>query len=1543
MTLRIPGAGDHLTLTNEHLEIKGKLPDGKRGLSVKVASDAEIKVKNEDLALNIEVDYDRSPGAAATDLEIKGHTDKPWNKPFGIGFLDLEELTLDIRKRSVNGTRSYDVDMAAKTDIGSHSKLDVKVDVHEENGKLTDATFELDGPLKLAEIPGVKDIPEAGKFEINTLKISEHGVEAKTDFGKQKDLDVYLFTGSGWNLIIRQDNLAVTEFVPPLSSTPLKHIKLSEAAIVLSKDGLQGPLSGFSPIAQDALKDIYGANAARIDVDSGLNLIAAFEHKNASGGLAGALKRLGLSEERVVLTGDIGGLFGGPVKLDIEVDLSAHSGAQNQPKWMKSKPGVEAVFSLIATESGGQFDIEIGIGADIIASVHGTELIFDAKTALEFEDEKIDIKIVADLKDKKGWHHPFGIPGFTLYEVGFDLGIDEDGAIHLGFDGDIKVSGSEYKVAADADLLPEALGAPQDIAFVASADQVDMFFIEEIAIAMMGSEFKLDMPHGILPTFKKVKFAFATPGAQDPDLNITGEGFALKGAMDWLDHEVGAMNLSVNPTSGITAAGQIDDMKIADILNLRDNHFDLKVGIKSVPSLKLNGDIDLLGMRDRVEIDFGKKGVIFKSSLSDGPSFGADVDFELTGIDISAKHPEYKNADFYMKGDLHLNVGKFISGPAKDALDDIFNDMTKAFAAAEKVLKSAQTKVNDLTGKINAERAKVRRERAAAESRLRSAENRVNQLNRWISDDWGHYHHCHGWGKWACRAKWGIRIGGLKGARWAADEALRFAEKIVAHFPIDLDPRVAALILERDTARVALKVALDAVEGANFLDKFLKEATDTVTTELGKAVNLDIKKASFEGDLKDIVNKDAPMLLGLDVEIYGVEFKENVAFKWKDIGYSVEQMGVMGLHALERIVDDVPHWMPGALKHKVRSHIASNMDAKQAEAKRELAKYAKSFSALDASHKAMQDRLAAHNAAFLKAKMAERTSPLDHLPAESFSNDLIEVGHTGLCLNSKGGYVQQERCDDNASTRWTTELAPGVENVKAGAGYVFIKGNDGKCVVPEGAWNSVKTSFSDPKLPKEGSFTFLVDEFQGDGKIAVKACKNAEEFYWKVLQHGDGWMQMASRATSHCLHFENSTALPGQANASWKPCVGSANQVYRVADTTTPKYYHANIALKNDAQDNCFLEPNSQGVVHLGGCGEAARYDYSIDIRGYIKFINRKSGKCIQPESYAVHARLIERECSQLDYQWWNPIQKPGGWTIQNAQTSHCTRDNGTGRATTVEACIKAAQNIIAPVTDPNAGMTLKTKTAKQGRAAHYNAAYPGTPDMGICIMTDFYGSTDLTASLLSDGGCWAAAGGYQWGNKGRVQWYVTKVDGTEWIKNGGGKISDYAVPVGYYQGYSWSLHRWTAFHTAYVCRAKFNTRDKGWQTRIGWTLADDWVNGKERCNYAYNGHKSTADFEILARKRSVAYQLDLGDLKPVAAAGASHPGIPANAAKPIPVSTAIPDTPAPTSSGSAAEGWRTVPGHSKDLSAGKNGSVWGVGMQNKLWSRYHNGSWGAA
>lgn len=1496
-----------LTFKNGKLKVKGKLPDGSRGIDVAVSGDVDVKVKGDTVGFSIKVEEEKSGGTSS--LVVKGSTDKPWNHPLGIDLLDLESLTLKVtKKKKATKNSSLDIKITANTDIGSHSKLKVTVDVKEKNGAVTDASFSLDGPLKLSDIPGVKDIPHSSHFTIDTIKITEHGIEAKTDFGGKSDLDIYLFTGSGWNFILRQDNLALTEFVPPLKNTPLKHIILSETALVVSKDGLTGPLSSFSPIAQDALKDIYGANAANINVSSGLSLITAFEQKKATGGLGAAFGRLGLSEEKVILMGDIGGLFGGPTILTLQVDLSAHTGAKKQPKWVKKKPGVTAVFSMTASEKDGAFAVEFGIGADITAKVHGTELLFDATTKLEFNEDGIGIKIVADLQDTKGWKKPFGIPGFTLYEVTMDVGIDEDGAVHLGFDGNVKISNDTISIRADADLLPEALGAPQDIAFKGSATTVDMFFIEEVALAMLGGNFSLGLPRGILPTYTNVNFAFVTPGAQDPDLHITGQGFALSGGMKWLGHEVGAMNVSVSPTKGISAKGAIDNLNLGPLV-LKNNDFTLKAGLRSIPILKIDSDIELLGFTETFHVDFSKTGVSLAAHLGAGGAIDMTSTLDLTGLDLGAKHPDFTKADFSISGDFQLDVQKFIVDAATTALNDVYAELNAAFAAGQAAVATAQTHVNSLTTQINAERAKVRKEKEKAEARVTSAQNRVNHLASTISNEWTHYHHCSGWGKWPCKIKYGIEIGGTKAAKAIADEALTLAESLISHFPIDLDPRVAALIAARDSARVTLKLALDVIKGADALEGFLQSATNELTHNLG--ANIKLIKASFNGDIQGIIQHNTPVDLAIDAEFFGAEIKDKFAFHIQnipgDLTKDVENLTLLGLYALHNLVEKGISDIPGPLKSKLKGSIASKFDGARAANKRKMAKYNLDFNEFNTTAETIQAEYTADSIAFLKANLSNAGSPMDSDTSETFTNELIEVGHSGLCLTNIGGLVKQHTCTSGADRKWSTSPVTGAPGVKTGLGYVnIIQTSTGDCVAPEGTWATVSKPF--------GDFTFPAQELQGNGKVSARACVNTQEFYWKILKHGDGWMQMANLATDKCLHFSNSNALPGVAQAVWKSCIGSANQVYRVASNATPVYHSANIALKNDGQSVCFSSPEANGDIKMVDCSSAARYDYVINIDGYIKFINKATGNCIQPASYANGAKLVEKKCSQLDYQWWNPIQVPGGWRIKNAQTQTCTRSPGPNTVAEVNTCKDTSMTVIAPVLDPNSGVTQKIKTASAGWS-HYNAAKAGTANVGACGMNGMIGETWVAGTLGSDATCTAALSGRVFKNTGG-QYYVAAVDGVEWVQSEGGKVPEYAIPSGFVEVGSQG-----GFKTSYTCRVNAKDFMARPATGVGWVI--DLSPQPAKCTYGTSGVVSTRDFEVLSRQSSKSYKLDLGGLQSAGNTTAT---------------AAAPAAPKP------ATGWKRVAGSATDIGAGADGSIWAIGTANLLsghgiWRRQGN-SW---
>ncbi|KLN58845.1 hypothetical protein WH96_20855, partial [Kiloniella spongiae] len=246
-----------------------------------------------------------------------------------------------------------------------------------------------------------------------------------------------------------------------------------------------------------------------------------------------------------------------------------------------------------------------------------------------------------------------------------------------------------------------------------------------------------------------------------------GEGFAMKGGLAWLGHELGAVDVSINPTRGIYAEEKIDDINLGP-LHLKDNHFSMKAGLTNiVPSISLNADIEIayLGLHDRYDVIFNNKGASFETTAQFGKDFSMHNLLRLSGVDLSVTNPNFSDADFYMEGDLKLDIGTFVEEPSKAALDAVFKELKAAFDKAEQDIKDARAKVDGLTKQINAERAKVRKERAAAEAKLQAAEDRVNSLNSEINRDWGHYHGCSGWFGWVCKARWGIEIGFLEVAR----------------------------------------------------------------------------------------------------------------------------------------------------------------------------------------------------------------------------------------------------------------------------------------------------------------------------------------------------------------------------------------------------------------------------------------------------------------------------------------------------------------------------------------------------------------------------------------------------------------------------------------------------------------------------------------------------------------------------------------------------------------------------------------------------------
>ncbi len=1226
-------------------------------------------------------------------------------------FVSFSSGRLIVKGKTPDGKEGIFIDFSGDAALSGHGSVAVDVEFDRAAGGQSDFWVELKGPVNLGDLPGANALPHAGHFDLADLKISAHGIEADTDLNG-KSLDVALFETQGWNAALSEKQFSITEIIPGIAHTPLKHIEFPEATLVISESGIDKHLGDLSPIAQDGLKIMYPNQGDFVQIASGLTFMAGFHPDNA-GAMKDAVKGLGI-HDGISVVGEIGGIFGGTPMVKLKGTLGSSGPAGNMPSSMSYKTTENIDFFITVLESGQDFDFELGLGVDIAATIAGDHLDFQGKTKIQVMDEGFGIDVEASMLGT--WHTPFNIP-FSMSDITVEVGTQEDGALKMGFSGKTNISGDDFAVAGDGEFLPEALGAPQAIAFKASASEVDMFFLDEVAFSMVSmatgrAGVRLPISKIPQPKIKNALFAFATPGAEDPDLGIISEGFALKGTFEFLGRELGDVDAVVGPSSGLKIKGDLDDFDLGPLV-LKNNKLDVEVPFKKIPSFKIHADLEFLEVKDRFEVVADNKEMIIKVNDKFGPDFVADFDLRLRGVDLNSGKYDKSNADFYVKGLFEAKFADFMKDSAKKTTDGIFDDLNKAFDAGKKVVEAAKAKVETWTHKLNAERAKVRRERAKAEAKVQDAENRVNSLNGDLNHAWHKYHHCHGWFGWTCRIKWGIEIAGIKASLRIADGVLDAVKSGIAHFPIDLDPRVAALIISQHAAIWALDIALEAIKGLDVLDRFLKEATDAIDRALGEALghSININELAFEGDLRGIIEHDAPLDLTVDIDFFGERMHEKFAFKVKDLAWDAEQLGLLGLYTLEHVVDDVLKDLPSALTHRVRSSIASKIEDANVARNKALAAAANTFSAerklaavqtyADETAAAtaakihynqyaakLRARFDAAEAAYVKSVIAaQRYNPLDHAgPSLSYSDDYFEVGHTGLCLTAEDGELVQHPCKGgkSAQQRWTT--VPVMVDGKD-TGYVHITQN-GQCLSPEGKWVEVTETFGD-------GYTFKAHNFQGDGELSVGGCYKDSLYDWKILRHGTDWVRMVNRVTSHCVHFENSDAVPGNARAVWGPCTGTANQVYRVANKLTPIYHKAGFALRNDFNSLCFGDGDPD--VKMVDCTkkeEVARYDYVIDFRGDIKFINVNTGNCLQPQDYTLGTALTERECTQLDYQWWEVIHLPGGWSVKNAQTKHCDMvGTKAGEPAMQGGCANWSQAILVPLLDPTSGFKFKDVT----------------------------------------------------------------------------------------------------------------------------------------------------------------------------------------------------------------------------------------------------------
>jgi len=873
-----------------------KSSSGSKQLFVGVSSGLQFAIGKQKLNFDASVGQETKNGKKELLLSAAGKTN--WKSPLGITWLDLGSLGLSFAKSDTTSK----VDLTGITSIGSLQNLNVDVDLQIKDGKIDDAFFGINSKIAFNEIPVLKSVPNADKFEFLNLQASTQGISGKTMLNAMT-FDVAAFeVGGKYTFALNDQDVDFSKFIPKAKGTPLAQLHLTSVAIIMSEAGVKNTaVSALPLVAQGFFKDIYGSDSAKVNIANGLTIAASLDPGKSSGGL----KAIGIHEPMLV-SGTIGGIFGGPPSVSIAVSLPGLGQASQMPKFFKVVDDIS--FFIKAIESGSGPDIEIGFTTNMTIHDGKKDVGFALSLELEIKDTGFGVNTVATVSN---WNNVAGINGFNIEAVTLKTGLNDTGALKLGIEAKTDLGPEKVDVAVETDLVLEALGFPEDIAFRGTFSELGIPVMIEIAESLAGGGTKIDASKIPLPVFKDVSFAFATPGASDPDLNLVGNGFAMKGSLYFLGQELGVIDASASPTAGVHFDGEIATLKLGPI-ELDKNTILFNAGFTDLPEFAITSNISIFGLQETTKVKFAMPNIFMEFEAALGGAFKSDVLMISSGIDLTTGTIG-KDANFFVRGTFEEDLFAWMRTQGVTDVQNVFNELQAGLKQANDTLQKAKDSVDSLQSKIDARKAQMRRERQAAANQVAAAENKVNSLQNSINYESGQCHKkCAHWYSVSCYASKAVHCveeDGLIAAKGIADGVLEAAKQAVEHFPTDLmDPEIAAWEAEKATADVALDAAMDVVNLAGDIVSLVGKGAAALVKEIGESDALVVDKAIFQMDLNSFINGKSPALMVLDLKMFGKTIPElKFAFKIPDtadnLAFDVEQMAYIPIQMVLELLD----------------------------------------------------------------------------------------------------------------------------------------------------------------------------------------------------------------------------------------------------------------------------------------------------------------------------------------------------------------------------------------------------------------------------------------------------------------------------------------------------------------------------------------------------------------------------------------------------------------------------------------------------------------
>ena len=1152
-----------------------------------------------------------------------------WKQPFGIQGLTLADGGFEFALDGKDAQAKSSLGFFATALIGGKN-VAVTAELKRADGKISLDYFELDGKFRLADFPGGKNIPSGEKFELDQLKLSVNGIEAKTVIGGNK-VNAYMFNAGAaatpnWVFAINQKNFKITELLPAAKAIkPLAAMTIPNAALILSEKGLKNAdRNSLGVIARDMFDGILGKSNAPVTLPDGIGLLAEFD-PNAMGIVGKGLNAIGVHDDAIIM-GAVTGVFQGQAGVMLSLSMESAGAAKGLPgKIMTFKPGVPPAYFI----QWAGADLYAGLSTAMQVKAGKETIDFATKLELQFGEAGAGVKI---LGEKTGpWKQPFGIKGLTLNNLKMDVAITPVGEVQFGLAGD-QLYGNchdlKSKDCVDVDLamsvkVPLEAGLPDGVAFAGKVNPLSIPALMEITETLMGvpagSIAKLPVPYFEIDN---AQLAFATPGASDPQLGLVSEGFAFAGNFFFMNKNLGKVTGAGGP-GGLRIKGAIGDIDL-EVLKFTDNTIDISVN--QVPKYVINANVTLLGAPQKVAIDIEPPHFSFDITEKLGAFGNALLTITMDGFDLK-KGTFDKNAGISVVGEFQSTLVPWMKAEVKRGVEELRDSAKAKFEADGKALNEAMDKVNQLTAKIQKLKEEDQKAKDRANDALDSAKRRVDSLSDQHDHENHQAHHCGSrWTHWACSPGWRIAAASTWVIYEVAEKSLDAAKKVVAA-ATNLDPRVAALIAERDIERAGLSVAQAVVKVAEDVEDFVMKELETVLEKAISSMPLEIDKTYIVGDLKDMVTHNDPLVLDMQFKLAGAPMHEFFAVKIpineENAQFDAGSFALLPALAMDKLTEDALSKLSPSAAKWVHSHIATQIADSEEKVREAVEAQEEKYKAVLAS---LENGTAKYKKAFAEQaddhlKLVEGMDVSDLMPNSlQYQNTYLAIGHSSLCLAvSKDGLsVVQLPCKDADVQQWST-----VALKDDAAGYVELK-NKGLCL-----------------KARQG------DERDGFEPLILAQCDSDDlHEQWKIISADGFYEEIVNRASQKCLHFDKEDANPESAFAKWTSCLGTDSQTFRdISDAEKPTWHKVESMVRaanglcldvvEQAENALQITPDKKEIkLYAHKCGEGSeKFNYIEEVDGDIRLVHTETGACVYPQEKSTTLAL--RACDRGEDMFW--------------------------------------------------------------------------------------------------------------------------------------------------------------------------------------------------------------------------------------------------------------------------------------------------------------------